>query len=254
LNKISKRHNLKIIYDAAHAFGCSFEGKMIGCFGDAEVFSFHATKFYNTFEGGAVVSNDGELINKIRLMTNFGFSGYDNVIYLGINGKMNEAAAAMGLTNLECINDFIAINYHNYQQYHSELSDIPGIKLIEYDECQKNNYQYIVLEIDQGKTHITRDQLNEILQCENVLARRYFYPGCHRMEPYRSYYPHAGLLLTETEALVKKTLLLPTGTSVGQTEISVICQLIRRVVTHGAELAARLGSDKSGSVELNEMH
>lgn len=254
LTEISKKYNLKLIYDAAHAFGCSFDGKMIGRFGDAEIFSFHATKFYNTFEGGAVVSNDCELIDKIRLMTNFGFSGYDNVICQGTNGKMSEASAAMGLTNLECIDDFIAVNYRCYQQYHKELSGIPGIKLIEYDESQKNNYQYIVLEVDQEKTHISRDKIQDILQQENIMARRYFYPGCHRMEPYRSYYPHAGLLLPETEALVKRTLLLPTGTSVGQAEISPICQLIRLIVANGTELAARLGSVKSAVSGINGMH
>src|SRR5438552_5033660 len=97
LAEITARHGLKLIFDAAHAFACSYKGRMIGSFGNAEVFSFHATKFFNTFEGGAVVTNDDELAAKIRLMKNFGFSGYDTVSYIGTNGKMNEVSAAMGL-------------------------------------------------------------------------------------------------------------------------------------------------------------
>ncbi len=101
LEEIAQRRNLKLLFDAAHAFACSHNGRMIGGFGDAEVFSFHATKFLNTFEGGAVVTNNDELAAKIRLMKNFGFSGYDNVVYIGTNGKMNEMCAAMGVTSLE---------------------------------------------------------------------------------------------------------------------------------------------------------
>ena len=97
LAEIAQRRHLKLLFDAAHAFGCSYQGQMIGNFGDAEVFSFHATKFFNTFEGGAVVTNDDELAAKMRLMKNFGFHGYDNVIYVGTNGKMSEVSAAMGL-------------------------------------------------------------------------------------------------------------------------------------------------------------
>jgi dTDP-4-amino-4,6-dideoxygalactose transaminase len=241
---ISQKYNLRLIYDAAHAFGCSFESKRIGCFGDAEVFSFHATKFLNTMEGGAIVSNDDKLIDRIRLMTNFGFTGYDNVVYLGLNGKMNEASAAMGLTNLECIDDFIAVNKRNYQQYKLELTGLPGIKLIDYNENESNNYQYIILEVDKKKTRLSRDLMADILIKENVLARRYFYPGCHRMEPYRSYYPNVSLMLPETEALVKKTLALPTGTAVGENEIRSICALIRLIAIQGGALTARLVNSK----------
>ena len=110
LSEIARRHHLHLLYDAAHAFACSYEGRMVGNFGDAEVFSFHATKFFNTFEGGAVTTNDDELAAKIRLMKNFGFSGYDEVTYIGTNGKMSECSAAMGLTNLESMDDFVAVN------------------------------------------------------------------------------------------------------------------------------------------------
>src|ERR1035441_9571296 len=114
LTEIAQRRNLTLMFDAAHAFGCSYGGKMIGGFGLAEVFSFHATKFCQTFEGGAIVTDNDELATKIRLMKNFGFGGYDNVIYIGTNGKMTEICAAMGLTNLESLEDFVAANRRNY--------------------------------------------------------------------------------------------------------------------------------------------
>ena len=237
LADIASRHQLKLLFDAAHAFGCSHKGRMIGSFGDAEVFSFHATKFFNSFEGGAVVTNNDELAGKIRLMKNFGFSGYDHVSYIGTNGKMSEISAAMGLTSLESMEEFIEVNYRNYKQYQRELAGIPGITMVTYDESWRANYQYIVLEIDELKTGIHRDHLLEILRAENVLARRYFYPGCHRMEPYRSYFPHARLMLPETERLVGRVLLLPTGTAAASEQVSIICSILRVAVEHSKELS-----------------
>lgn len=240
LSVIAKRHNLKLLFDAAHGFACSDDGKMIGGFGDAEILSFHATKFLNTFEGGAVLTNNDELAAKIRLMKNFGFSGYDNVISIGTNGKMSEVSAAMGLAGLESLEEFIDINYRNYEQYRTELENIPGIELIAYDKKEKCNYHYVVLIIDEQRIGFSRDQLLDILHAEHVLARRYFYPGCHRMEPYRSYFPHVNRLLPETEKLVKQVLCLPTGMATGAEEISMICHLIRFVIQHAAEIRLRL--------------
>jgi len=251
LTEIAQKHHLKLMFDASHAFGCSYCGRMIGNFGEAEVFSFHATKFLNTFEGGAVVTNDDRLAAKIRLMKNFGFSGYDNVIYIGINGKMNEVSAAMGLTSLESMEDFIAINHRNYKHYQHELADISGVSLFTYDQSEKCNYQYIVLEIDESVTQVSRDQMVDILHAENVLARRYFYPGCHRMEPYRSYFPHTGLMLPETENLAKRVLILPTGTEIGSGEIDKICQIIRLVVTHSREIKVKFQKDADENVQLH---
>ena len=240
LTDIARRRSLKLIFDAAHAFGCSCKGQMIGNLGDAEILSFHATKFFNTFEGGAVVTNDDGLATKIRLMKNFGFAGYDNVIYVGTNGKMSEVSAAMGLTGLEDLDEFIQVNQCNYRQYRQELAGLPGIKMVAYDETERCNYQYIVLEVDDRAMGITRDQLLKVLWAENVLARRYFYPGCHQMEPYRSYFPHAGLLLPETERLTRRVLSLPTGTAVDTREITQVCKIIRLVVENGSEINERL--------------
>lgn len=245
LGEVAARRNLKLLFDSAHAFACSYRGRMVGGFGDAEVFSFHATKFLNSSEGGAVVTNDDELAAKIRLMKNFGFTAYDNVEYIGINGKMSEMSAAMGLTNLESMDDLIAVNRRNYRQYRRELEGLKGARLLPYDESEKCNYQYIVLEIDESVTRISRDDLQKVLWAENVLARRYFYPGCHRSEPYRSYFPHARLHLPVTEKLTKCVLALPTGTGVSDSQISDICRIIRLTVGNGAEITRRMNEGKN---------
>lgn len=240
LTEIAHRHNLKLIFDAAHAFACSHHGQMVGGFGDAEVFSFHATKFVNTFEGGAVTTNDDNLADKLRLMRNFGFMGFDNVTCIGTNAKMSEVSAAMGLSCLEKMDDFIAHNYRNYSQYVKEFEDLAGVHLVPYDESEKCNYQYIVVEIDETISGVSRDNLVKVLHGEKVLARRYFYPGCHNMEPYRAYFPHAGQLLPQTERLVERVMVLPTGTAAGPADIRKICELIRFCVAHGKEITRRL--------------
>jgi dTDP-4-amino-4,6-dideoxygalactose transaminase len=245
LEQIAERHGLKLIFDASHAFGVSSKGRMIGNFGNAEIMSFHATKFLNTLEGGAVVTNDDDLVKRIRLMKNFGFAGYDKVIYIGINGKMNEMSAAMGLTGLESLENFVAANYSNYKTYQSELSGIPGIQLTTYNEREKNNYQYIVLEIDDHTSGISRDELVEVLRAEKILARRYFYPACHRMEPYKSYFPHAGLLLPHTERLCTRVLALPTGSAISSIDIRKVCQLLRFIIDQGRAVSLRLCKDSS---------
>ncbi len=227
LQRIADKHGLKLLFDAAHAFGCSYRGQQIGGFGLAEVFSFHATKFVNAGEGGAVVTNDDALAARIRLMKNFGFSDYDKVIHVGINGKMSELSAAMGLTNFESQAEFTRVNQVNFEIYEENLRRIRGLSLLRYDPRNSPNYQYVVMEMDTHETGLTRDQLISVLHAENVLARRYFYPGVHRMEPYRSHFPKAGSLLPHTEAAAARVLHLPTGTGVNATDIGKICAIIR---------------------------
>lgn len=235
LTEIAHRRGLHLMFDAAHAIGCSYRGKMIGGFGEAEIVSFHATKFLNSFEGGAVLTNDDQLADRMRYMRNFGFAGIDRVDYVGTNGKMTEVAAAMGLTSLECIDDIIAINQRNYRAYQQGLAGLPGIRLYAYDEAEKNNFQYVIVEVDEAQAGVSRDLLVRILHAENVLARRYFYPGCHQMEPYRSYYPHARLLLPETEKLTQRVMSLPTGTAVGLREIQQICEIVTLAMRYSHE-------------------
>jgi len=240
LTNLAERHNLKLLFDAAHAFGCSYKGRMIGNFGTAEIFSFHATKFLNAFEGGAIVTNDDELASNARLMRNFGFAGYDNVVQLGTNGKMNEVSAAMGLTSLESLADFIEVNRNNYETYSRELADVRGLSLSKYNENEKCNYQYVVLHVDPDVTTIDRDQLVEVLWAENVIARKYFAPGCHRMSPYRSQYSAANSRFHFTELLSERLLCLPTGTAITEKDILEICAIIRLVIQNGDEVARKI--------------
>lgn len=159
-------------------------------------------------------------------MRNFGFADFDRVDYVGTNGKMTEVAAAMGLTLLESIDDLIATNQRNHRAYQTELANIPGVTLYTYNEAERNNLQYIIVEVDEQTAGLSRDMLVRALHAENVLAGRYFYPGCHQMEPYRSYDPHARLLLPETERLTQRVMSLPTGTAVSVHDIETICTLI----------------------------
>ena len=243
LEEIAAKHGLKLMFDASHAFGAEYKGRMIGNFGQAETFSFHATKFVNCFEGGAVTTNNDELAEKMRLMRNFGFAGEDSVIYIGVNGKMSEISAAMGITSLESIDHFITINERNYDIYAKYLGEIPGIRVFPHSKDEKRNFQYVIIEIDEAVTGIGRDDLYRLLVAENVLARRYFYPGIHQMEPYRSFYPNAGLLLPETESLCLRVLAMPTGTAVGEEEVAAICHLIKFAIEQADSIVSRLRSD-----------
>lgn len=241
LERIAAGRGLKLLFDSAHAFGCSYQGRMIGNFGNAEVFSFHATKFVNSSEGGAIVTNDDHLSQAARLMQNFGFTSYDQIACVGTNGKMSEICAAMGLTNLESMADFIEINRRHRKQYAEELAGLSGVTLLSTNEEERCNYQYVVLEVDAARTIVTRDELMQILHRENVLARRYFYPGCHRMKPYSQ----SRLTLVETERVSDRVLSLPTGTSITPSDISTICGMIRLVVTNGREVSEKLRAGRS---------
>ena len=224
LQEIADEHGLKLLFDAAHAFGCSLGARMIGGFGEAEVFSFHATKFYNTFEGGAVTTNNDELAEAMRLMRNFGFSGFDNVIHPGTNAKLTEVCAAMGLVNLDGIDDVIAANRRSYQAYSAAFAGLHSLSLVAYDEAERNNFQYVILEVAPN-CGATRDEIVAALHRQNVLARKYFWPGCHRMQPFRELFPHAGLVLPNTETVANRVIVLPTGTALPQGAVETIAQI-----------------------------
>ena len=224
LQAIADEHGLKLMFDAAHAFGSTYTGRTIGHFGTCEVLSFHATKAFNTMEGGAVVTNDDALAGAMRLMRNFGFHGYDNVIHPGINGKMVEVCAAMGLTNLDMLNDVFASNRDNHAAYKTAVGDVPGIRVLDYGTNERNSHHYIIVEVDE-RCAATRDQIIGALHAENILARKYFWPGCHKMKPYRDLFPHAGLMLRNTETLAAKIIVLPNGAWLSEAAINTICDV-----------------------------
>lgn len=240
LQQIADNHGLKLLYDGSHAIACSFGGKGLGSYGDATVCSFHATKVLNTFEGGAVLTNNDDLAERLRLMKNFGFAGMDRVIYLGINGKMSEVNAAMGLTNLESLTKFVEINRRHDHLYRKLLDRLPGLRVPPHAIQDQSNYHYMVLEIDRDQAGLSRDELLSVLHAENVRARRYFYPGCHRMEPYRSLYPKAGDHLPVTEDLTDRVLCLPTGPALSDDDVLTVGSIIRVAISNSAEVSRRL--------------
>ncbi|MCD6076101.1 MAG: hypothetical protein K0R89_39 [Ramlibacter sp.] len=231
LETLAGEHGLQLMFDSAHAFGCSAGGRRIGGFGRCEVLSFHATKVFNTFEGGAVLTDDAELAETMRLMRNFGFAGFDNVIHPGTNGKMPEINAAMGLSNLGALPEVVEANRERHAAYARAFSGAEGVRLLPYDAADTPNYQYVVVEVDPG----IRDAMVAALHAENILARKYFWPGCHRMKPYRELYPHAGLLLPATESVAGRVIVLPTGPSLALADIDAIAAVVLHLVkNHGA--------------------
>ena len=227
LESIAQRHGLKLLFDASHAFACTAERRPVGNFGDAETFSFHATKFVSSVEGGAVVTNNDDLAARLRRARNFGFSGVDCVTQLGINAKLNEFSAAFGLTSLETVDTLTQRNRENYECYAVQLRDIPGLSLLPCGQREISNFQYVVIRVDETECGLHRDELMAVLHQNNVGARRYFYPGCHRAAPYALQQHHA---LPVTEKIVGEVLTLPTGTAVTRGDVETICGLLRATV------------------------
>ncbi|MGN6299913.1 MAG: DegT/DnrJ/EryC1/StrS family aminotransferase [Angustibacter sp.] len=229
LEELAERHGLQLLFDAAHAFDCAFDGRPVGSFGRAEVMSFHATKFFNTLEGGAVLTNDAELADRLRVMRNFGFVGIDAVASVGTNGKMTEVSAAMGLVNLETLDDVTAVNRRNVEAYADAIEQAPGIRLLPFDPNARNNFQYVVAELESGSAD-HRDAVVQHLRDNNVMARKYFWPSIHRMEPYATLQPDAGEHLPHTQEVADRVIVLPTGTAVDPDDIAVIGRLLGEAV------------------------
>jgi dTDP-4-amino-4,6-dideoxygalactose transaminase len=143
---------------------------------------------------------------------------------------MNEVCAAMGLTNLEAMDEIVAANKRNYGVYKAELEPVSGVSVIDYDPVEQNNYQYVVIEVDPDVCPQSRDEIVEALHAENVIARKYFWPGCHRMEPYRTTQPDAWKQLPETERVAARVIVLPTGQTVDEETVRRVCRIIKDAV------------------------
>ena len=210
LQAIADKHGLKLIFDSAHALGCKLEDQYLGGLGHAEVFSFHATKVFSTGEGGAITTNSDELAEKLRLMRNFGFEKKDTVINIGTNAKMSEFAAAFGLVHLDELDSIIEHNKKIHEAYLDEFNDFREIKFLGYPFPGKSNYQYVVAQVASD----IRDSLVDYFHAQGILLRRYFHPGCHRMEPYASHEQYHELHLSNTDKISSEILVFPTGTQV----------------------------------------
>lgn len=231
LQRIAAQRKLDLVFDAAHAWGCSSGATPIGRFGRAEVFSFHATKWVHSFEGGAITTDDSELAERCAAIKRFGFVDYDRTSTLGINGAMAEAAAAMGLVSLSTEDPILQRNRANFEAYAEGLRGVPGVQIVRPTAGDRWHYHYVVLEIDETAP-LDRDLLQRVLWQENVLARRYFYPGCHRLEPYCGASTHSALPVTER--LARRTLALPNGLQMEPDEATSVCDVVHTAFEHAS--------------------
>ena len=224
IDRIAKKYGLKVIYDAAHAFAVKYKGVSVANFGDASMFSFHATKVFNTIEGGAVCFKQDSLVQLLNDMKNFGFHGPEEVAYIGGNAKMNEFQAAMGICNLRHLDEEIAKRKILVERYRERLSGVDGIKLSAVQEGVESNYAYFPVVFDGYK--YTRNEVFEKLQEQGIIARKYFFPLTNSFECYRNY-PTAGVEKTPVaQHLALRVLTLPLYADLSLIDVDRICEVI----------------------------
>ena len=228
IEEIAKKYNLKVIYDAAHVFGVEVNGKGIGSFGDISMCSMHATKVYNTIEGGLLATSDYELKRKFELFKNFGIRDEEHVECTGLNAKMNEFQAAMGIVNLRYINKEIENRKKITYEYRSWLKDIKGITFLKEKENVRYNYAYFPILINENITKITRDELYERLKDYNIYARKYFYPLITDFDCYKTKYDDSNI--SNAKYVAERILTLPMYGSLSAIEAKFIIDAIREIL------------------------
>lgn len=228
IDKIAKKHNLKVIYDAAHAFSTEINGKGIGTFGDITMFSFHATKLFNTIEGGCLTYNDENLKRKIYNLRNFGIQSEEIVEEVGINGKMNEFQAAMGLENLKIYREEQEKRAKVKAFYDENLSGIKGIRIPKMPENVTNSYQYYPIVIEEDYP-ISRNELYDRFKEHNILTRKYFYPACNDYDCYKNDLAVKLADLSVVNDLKNKVLCLPYYGDLNIEILKYICNFIEEI-------------------------
>ena len=224
IETIAKKYGLKVIYDAAHAFGVRYKGVSSACFGDASMFSFHATKVFHTIEGGAVCYKNDSWVQLLNDQKNFGFHGPEEVAYVGGNAKMNEFQAAMGICNLRHLDGEIAKRKIVVERYRQRLSGVEGICLCQPQDGVESNYAYFPAVFDGYK--YTRNEIFEMLKAQEITARKYFFPLTNSFECYR-HYPTAGAEKTPVaQHLALRVLTLPLYADLALEDVDKICDTI----------------------------
>ena len=224
IEKIAEKHNLKVIYDAAHVFGVEYKGKGIGDFGDASMFSFHATKVFNTIEGGAVTFSDDALDKRMSALRNFGMENAESYPYIGGNAKMNEFQAAMGLCNLVHIEDELKKREQAVLRYTERLSGVKGIKIWQKQDNVKHNFAYFPIVIDKDIFGKNRDEVAGILANNDIFARKYFYPLTSEFSCYKDRFK-----INETPVAKKvseNVLCLPLYAGLTDKDVDRICDVL----------------------------
>ena len=209
IDAIAKKHGLKVIYDAAHAFGVKKGGESVLKWGDMSTLSFHATKVYGTIEGGALVCHSAEMKHQIDNLKNFGFRGEVTVEAPGINGKMDEVRAAFGLLNLQQVDAAIARRREVALRYREAIDQIEGLSYLKEQSGIRYNYGYFPIFVDAGKYGMSRDALYAKMQVQNIYGRRYFYPLISTFMPYNTYPSSAAANLPVATKMADKVLCLP---------------------------------------------
>jgi dTDP-4-amino-4,6-dideoxygalactose transaminase len=222
--RIAKEHNLVVIYDAAHTFGVKYKGRGIGSYGDISCFSFHATKVFNTIEGGAVCFHRDDLVQELNDLKNFGIRGQESVAYVGGNAKMNEFQAAMGICNLRHLDEEIAKRKAVVERYRQHLSGIPGIRLCEEQAGVQSNYAYFPVVFDGYK--YTRDDVFENLKKQNIIARKYFYPLTNDFECFKIYETAGKEKTPVADYISSRILTLPLYADLSMEDVDRICDII----------------------------
>ncbi|MEE9379534.1 MAG: DegT/DnrJ/EryC1/StrS family aminotransferase [Candidatus Lokiarchaeia archaeon] len=226
ISKIAEDCNLKVVYDAAHCFGVKYKNKGIGNYGDISMFSFHATKIFNTLEGGALSFNNSDLKQQLYLLKNFGIKNEEEVILPGTNAKLNELQAAIGLLSLQLVDEEIEKRKKLTFTYKENLKNIEGIKYSNERKNVKYNYQYFSILIDETEFKYNRDQVYEYLKKYNIFSRRYFYPLCTE---YKFVKNDDKIQIPNAKKIVKQILCLPLYGELTQDEINTICEILLNI-------------------------
>ncbi|AMK11051.1 DegT/DnrJ/EryC1/StrS family aminotransferase [Pseudodesulfovibrio indicus] len=239
LKEVAGEYDIPVLYDSVHGVGCVHDGKRVGGHGVAEVFSLHATKIVNGFEGGYVTTNDAKLAEKLRLARNFGFAGQDAVSQCGFNGKLNELHAALALASLESVGDVMRGNRIRYEQYLRHFRSVPNCSFLRYAEDSEWNYEFVLLELFPD-WKMSRDDVVDVMRRENALARPYYSPPLHLSPHMPEGQPVPSLPVTEQEAV--KFIQMPVGELVDEDTIRRLAGLVAFVHDNQEEIAGRLAS------------
>ncbi|MCI6732162.1 MAG: DegT/DnrJ/EryC1/StrS family aminotransferase [Lachnospiraceae bacterium] len=224
INRIAEKNGLKVVYDAAHTFGCTYKGKGIGTFGNASCFSFHATKVFNSIEGGAVCHNDSELGYRVNQLKNFGIRDAETVLGIGTNAKMNEFCAAMGICNLRDIDNNIMLRGKIVQRYRKHLDKVPGLQLNPIQMNVKSNYAYFPVIFDEKIFGCSRNEVAAALAKEGIYARKYFYPLTNMLDCYKGRFDPEKTPVARY--LSERVLTLPLYPTLSEADVDRVCRII----------------------------
>lgn len=231
ISRLAKKYNLKVIYDAAHAFGVEYDGHGIGEYGDASMFSFHATKVFNTIEGGAVAYKEQRLENELWGLKNFGIKDEENIDKIGANAKLNELQAAMGICNLRHLAEEIRKREVCDTKYRENLSDIEGIYICDKQENVKYNYSYFPVLFDKSKIGVNRNEVYSLLKDKGIFTRKYFYPLTSNFECYQNLPKNDKTPVAQYVS--DNILVLPLYADLSSEDIDYICDEIKTIIKKG---------------------